>query len=61
MDIADSVPVTLHLDRDAPVIHGWASQPRGTAVEFFGWLELSALLDALRNNPGGDSRTEEIR
>jgi hypothetical protein len=52
MNLPGAVQVVLHLDPEAPIIHGWAEDVCGPSVEFYGWIELSALLDARRTRPG---------
>jgi len=39
--------VVLHLDQTAPSIHGWVEDVTGRTVEFYGWIQLSALLKAV--------------
>lgn len=49
VDVAGSFQVVLQLHRSAPNIHGWVEDAGadGQPVEFYGWIQLSALLDDL--------------
>lgn len=47
MDVPGSIQVVLHLDQTAPSIHGWVEDVTGRPVEFYGWIKLSTLLNAL--------------
>lgn len=48
MDSSAAVRVLLYLDRDTPGVSGWLEDGSGRARPFYGWLELSALLEDAR-------------
>ena len=50
--------VTLEFQTDADAMHGILEASDGTRLQFWGWLELMAVLERLTGNGGGDQQTD---
>lgn len=59
METSAALQVVLHLDRGTANICGSLEDDRAVRRPFFGWLELSVLLDAVRAGRDPDGHGEQ--